>query len=90
MGRSKSFTRSQEIEIRVISAAESYLQKPAATLRSTATLLDVSKSTIHTDFRDRLPHINSELAIRVAKKIDNNLEDRARRGGLSSARNRGM
>jgi len=78
-------TKAQEIEFRAISAAEAYLQDSSATMRSIAKMYHTSKSTIHRDFRSRLPEIDYELSEKVAKKIESNVDDRASRGGQAFA-----
>lgn len=61
-----------------------YIVENNATIRQTGKYFGRSKSTIHTDMRDRLPHINNILATDVAKILGINLADRHNRGGQST------
>lgn len=86
--RKSMLTLQQRIEIRIISAANLYLQDPLATTRSVADAMGYSKTTVHRDFRERLPKIDRELSDKVAKRLDENFEAKASRGGKKTALNR--
>ena len=51
------------------------------TVRQTASVFGVSKSTVHKDMIDRLPTINSKLACDVRKILEMNKSERHIRGG---------
>jgi len=71
------------ISNRVVSAAK-YLLTTGATVRSCAKEFSVSKTTIHKDMRERLAHIDPELALRVSRVLDTNRRERHLRGGLAT------
>ncbi len=54
------------------------------TVRDTAMLFGVSKSTVHKDVTERLPRVNSELAARVRRVLDFNKSERHIRGGAAT------
>jgi putative DeoR family transcriptional regulator (stage III sporulation protein D) len=58
-----------------------YILEQRTTIRQTAVVFGYSKSTIHTDCRDRLPKINPLLAEKVREVLDYNKSARAIRGG---------
>lgn len=51
------------------------------TVRETAAVFGVSKSTVHKDVTERLPRINPELAVKVKRVLDFNKAERHIRGG---------
>lgn len=57
-----------------------------ATVRAAAARFGVSKSTVHKDMVDRLPHISPELYRQVRKLLDINKAERHIRGGLATRR----
>ena len=65
---------------RALSAAE-YTLDNHSTVRETAKVLKVSKSTIHTDLTERLPKINPQLASKVHGVLMANKAERHIRGG---------
>ena len=58
-----------------------YILKEGATVRKTAGVFGVSKSTVHKDVTERLPRINQELAGLVRKVLETNKAQRHIRGG---------
>ncbi len=58
-----------------------YIIREGSTVRSTAAVFGVSKSTVHKDVTERLPRINKELASQVKKVLENNKAERHIRGG---------
>ncbi|MGE5396336.1 MAG: sporulation transcriptional regulator SpoIIID [Chitinophagales bacterium] len=58
-----------------------YIQKTSATVRQTADIFGISKSTVHKDISERLPRINKDLAEEVKKIMDKNKAERHIRGG---------
>lgn len=51
------------------------------TVRQTATVFGVSKSTVHKDMIERLPLINKKMASRVRVILEQNKAERHIRGG---------
>ena len=58
-----------------------YIIESSATVRQTAGIFGVSKSTIHKDITERLPQLNKMIAARVRDILDNNKAERHLRGG---------
>lgn len=75
----------QAIERRVIEAAE-YIVAHGATVRTTARVLGVSKSTVHKDMEARLPQLSGALAREVAAVFMRNKAERHLRGGEATRR----
>lgn len=71
------------IEERTMDAAN-YIITKEATVRQTAKVFGVSKSTIHKDITDRLPRINPSLADDVKKVLAYNKAERHIRGGKAT------
>ncbi len=61
-----------------------YLVANNATIRQTGKYFGRSKSAVHVDMREKLPHINHALAVKVANVLDVNLSERTMRGGQSN------
>ena len=70
----------ENIEERVLEIA-GYIATHEATVRSTAKVFDVSKSTVHSDMTKRLPKMDRGLYKRVKSVLDRNREERHIRGG---------
>ena len=75
----------QAIEKRVLMAAE-YIAQHGATVRQTARIFGVSKSTVHKDMETRLPQLSSALAAKVAAVFARNKAERHLRGGQATKR----
>jgi len=73
------------IEKRVLAAAE-YIAETGATVRRTARMLGVSKSTVHKDMETRLPKISEALSKEVATVFAKNKAERHLRGGEATRR----
>lgn len=71
------------IEERVLEVAE-YIISSKATIRKTAKVFGVSKSTIHKDMTERLPKINPQIAIEAKNILDFNKAERHIRGGRAT------
>ena len=56
------------------------------TVRQTAEVFGISKSTVHKDVSERLPKINKELALQVKKVLEKNKAERHIRGGEATRR----
>ena len=63
-----------------------YIIESSATVRQTARVFGVSKSTVHKDITERLPLINEIIAARVRDILDNNKAERHLRGGEATKR----
>lgn len=71
------------IEERALDIAD-YIITEKATVRQTATIFGVSKSTVHKDVTERLPRINPTIANRVKWVLDTNKAERHIRGGKAT------
>lgn len=63
-----------------------HILESTATVRQTADLFGVSKSTVHKDVTERLPRINPELAYQVRLILEHNKAERHIRGGEATRR----
>lgn len=61
-----------------------YMIKTGATVRKTAEYFNISKSTVHKDISQKLPHLNKELYRQVRQILDTNKAERHIRGGLAT------
>ncbi len=68
------------IELRVLKTAE-YIVENKATVRETAKLFKVSKSTVHKDMGERLMELDTSLFQDVRLVLDQNKAERHLRGG---------
>ncbi len=68
------------IEQRVMEVAK-YIIDSKATIRKTAKVFGVSKTTIHKDIIERLPKVNPSIAKEAQRVIDVNKIERHIRGG---------
>jgi len=73
------------IRKRVLEICE-YILDSANTVRQTAAVFGVSKSTVHKDMTERLPIINKELANQVREVLEKNKAERHLRGGEATKR----
>jgi len=58
-----------------------YILESSSTVRQTANVFGVSKSTVHKDVTERLPLISEKLASQVKSVLDLNKAERHIRGG---------
>ena len=77
-GRMKDY-----IEKRAVELAQ-YIVENNATVRKTAKIFNISKSTVHKDVAERLSHINPPLASRARVVLDINKAERHIRGGMAT------
>ena len=61
-----------------------YLIETGLTVRAAAKYFGISKSTVHKDLSQRLPHINKSLYIQVRQVLDQNKAERHIRGGKAT------
>ena len=61
-----------------------YIVENNSTVRATAKVFGVSKSTVHMDVSKRLSKVNPSLYREVRKVLDINKEERHIRGGLAT------
>lgn len=61
-----------------------YMIEKKATVRSTAKVFGISKSTVHKDLTERLPELSPELFKSVKKILEQNKMERHIRGGLAT------
>ena len=71
------------IEERVLEVAQ-YIIYSRATIRKTAKVFGVSKSTIHKDMTERLPKINPDIAEEAKSILDLNKAEIHIRGGKAT------
>jgi putative DeoR family transcriptional regulator (stage III sporulation protein D) len=71
------------IEERVLEVAK-YIIDSRSTIRKTAKLFGVSKSTIHKDITERLPKINPQIASEAKEILEFNKAERHIRGGRAT------
>ena len=71
------------IEERVLEVAK-YIIDSRSTIRKTAKLFGVSKSTIHKDITERLPKINLQIANEAKEILEFNKAERHIRGGRAT------
>ena len=74
-----------DIRLRVIKAAERFLNEKS-TVRDVAKKSGCSKSTVHKDLTERLPHINKNLFLEVRTLLEYNKSVRHIRGGEATKR----
>ena len=72
-----------DIEERVKKVA-TYIIETGSTVRQTAKIFNISKSTIHKDISQRLEEINPSLAIEAKKVLEKNKEERHISGGMAT------
>lgn len=63
-----------------------YIIENQSTVRSAAKAFGVSKSTVHKDLRERLPHCNRALYRLVTEVLERNKAERHIRGGKATRR----
>ena len=63
-----------------------YIIENQTTVRAAAKKFGVSKSTVHKDLTERLPHVNPGLYRQVRALLDLNKAERHIRGGLATRR----
>ncbi|MGN0471810.1 MAG: sporulation transcriptional regulator SpoIIID [Lachnospiraceae bacterium] len=71
------------IEERAVSVAE-YIIESNATVRQTAKVFGISKSTVHKDVTQRLKDMNPALAREARLVLDKNKSERHIRGGIAT------
>lgn len=71
------------IEERAVEIAE-HIINSKTTVRQTAKVFGVSKSTVHKDVTERLPKINPLLAKKVKRILEKNKAERHIRGGKAT------
>ncbi|MDO4582371.1 MAG: sporulation transcriptional regulator SpoIIID [Bacillota bacterium] len=76
----------QEHIIERVIEVGNYIIESGSTVRQTAGVFGVSKSTVHKDITERLPLINEQIAARVRLILDNNKAERHIRGGEATRR----
>ena len=72
-----------QLEERAVVLAQ-YMIENKATVRQTAAVFGVSKSTVHKDLTEKLPAINHALAVQVRQILDVNKSERHIRGGMAT------
>lgn len=75
----------ENIEQRACELA-AYIIESRSTVRAAAAHFGVSKSTVHKDLSERLPHYNRALYLQVKDVLEQNKAERHIRGGLATRR----
>lgn len=73
----------EDIEKRALEIGH-YIVEKSATVRQTASVFRVSKSTVHKDVTERLPAIDHTLSDEVRTVLNVNKAERHIRGGLAT------
>ena len=63
-----------------------YIIETGATVRTAAKHFGISKSTVHKDLSQRLPHFNNTLYLQVRNVLEENKAQRHIRGGMATQR----
>ena len=63
-----------------------YILDTGATVRATAKVFKISKSTVHKDVTERLSHNNPQLYRLVKEVLEKNKQERHIRGGMATKR----
>lgn len=63
-----------------------YIIENQTTVRAAAKQFGISKSTVHKDLSERLPHCNRTLYLQVKQVLEQNKAERHIRGGLATRR----
>ena len=71
------------VEERAVELGE-YIIENNSTVRATAKIFGISKSTVHKDLTERLKKVNPQLYKQVRKVLDVNKQERHIRGGLAT------
>ncbi len=71
------------IKERTVTLAE-YIVEHKSTVRDTARIFNISKSTVHKDITERLLNINQDLAKATKAVLEENKADRHIRGGMAT------
>ncbi len=79
----ENITLVDRLEERAVALAQ-YMIEHKATVRQTASVFGVSKSTVHKDLTEKLPSINHALAAQVRDVLDVNKSERHIRGGMAT------
>lgn len=61
-----------------------YIIETGATVRAAAARFGISKSTVHKDLTERLPHYSHVLYAQVRDVLEKNKQERHIRGGLAT------
>lgn len=61
-----------------------YMIETGATVRAAGKKFNVSKSTVHKDLSQRLPHCNEKLYQQVRQVLEHNKSQRHIRGGIAT------
>lgn len=75
----------RDVYDRVLEEAK-YLVSSGSTIRETARVFDVSKSTVHKDMRDRLPLIDNNMYNEVSSILEYHIDIKHIRGGEATKR----
>lgn len=72
-----------DIYLRTIQYGQ-YIVDNASTIRQTARVFNVAKSTVHYDLKNRLRYYNYDLYLKVKQILNNNFNEKHIRGGWAT------
>lgn len=61
-----------------------YIVEKKTTVRAAAKAFGISKSTVHKDLTEKIPHISAPLYAEVKKVLETNKKERHIRGGMAT------
>ena len=61
-----------------------YIATNNSTIRNTAAVFGISKSTVHIDVSHKLKNLDFDLYVKVKKILENNFKERNIRGGIAT------
>ena len=73
----------EEVQDRAVILGE-YILDTGATVRATAKVFKISKSTVHKDVTERLKNDSPSLYLEVKRVLDKNKSERHLRGGMAT------
>ena len=76
----------QEYIVQRVMEISNYIMDTGFTVRQTAQVFGVSKSTVHKDITERLPQINANLSRQIRVILEKNKAERHLRGGEATRR----
>ncbi len=76
----------QEYIVQRVMEITNYIMETGFTVRQTAQVFGVSKSTVHKDITERLPQINAHLYQEIRIILERNKAERHIRGGEATRR----
>ena len=73
----------RDVNLRTIQVAE-YLVSNNSTIRKTAEIFNIAKSTVHNDLSKRLKKLDFNLYLKVRQILNTNFQEKYIRGGIAT------